>query len=164
MLYGLYGVNGAGFGHLLPVFLATSKEYGGAAMKVFDIGIMMLVSSALVLFVQLSTAKLQFWLGAKKTFVGSTFIFAFMTPLLPCSALPQNSILRWVLLLIVQVLIDAANNACFVCINVFLGNSVEPDLLGTVNGLGMSVSCIGSISFIRYCCIIFIGYNGAIII
>ncbi|XP_065671630.1 uncharacterized protein LOC136089512 [Hydra vulgaris] len=143
MLYGLYGVVGIGIEGILPVFLATSKEYGGAAMTVFDIGIMLLISSILFLIVQFGTSKLQYKLGAKTMFVGCNFIFACMTALLPCSTLPQNSKLRWVLLLIVQVLINVVNNACFICINILLGNSVEQDLLGTVNGLGMSVSCIG---------------------
>ncbi|XP_065639994.1 uncharacterized protein LOC105845248 [Hydra vulgaris] len=143
MLYGLYGVVGTGVAQFLPSFLATSRDYGGAGMTVLDIGIMLFVSSILVLIAPLGTSKLQFWLGAKKTFVGSTIIFAFMVVLLPSSASPKNSILRWILLLIVQVLIDVVNNACFISINIFLGNSVEPDLLGTINGFGMSISCIG---------------------
>ncbi|XP_065640003.1 uncharacterized protein LOC124815304 isoform X2 [Hydra vulgaris] len=143
MLYGLYGVVGIGIEEIIPVFLATSKDYGGAAMTVFDIGIMLLVSSILFIIAQFSTSKLQYRLGAKTTFVGCIFIFACATPLLPCSTLPQNNKLRWVLLLIIQVLINVVNNACFICVNIFLGNSVEHDLLGTVNGLGMSVSCIG---------------------
>ncbi|XP_065670983.1 uncharacterized protein LOC136089194 [Hydra vulgaris] len=143
ILYGVFGIVGTGIGEIYPVFLATSLEFGGAAMKVFDIGIMLLISSVLVLIAQLGTSKLQFWFGAKKTIIGCTIIFACMTPLLPCSVLPQNRTLRWIFLLIVQVSINAANNVCFICINIFLGNSVEPDLLGTVNGLGMSVSCIG---------------------
>ncbi|XP_065640005.1 uncharacterized protein LOC105847360 isoform X2 [Hydra vulgaris] len=134
ILYGLYGIVGIGFGEIAPVFLATAKNYGGLAMTVFELGILILIYSIIVVIAQVFTAK---------TFIGCILIFASVTPLLPLSALLKNSALRWIFLTIVFVLVNSVNNVCFICINVFLGNSVKPDLFGTVNGLGMSVSSIG---------------------
>nr|XP_012555465.2 protein ZINC INDUCED FACILITATOR-LIKE 1 isoform X1 [Hydra vulgaris] len=143
ILYGLYGIVTTGFYEILPVFLATSEEYGGNAMTVFDIGSFILISSIFIIITQLATSKIQFWFGAKKAFIGGIFIFICMVPLLPVSGLIKKGTSRWIFLMFVQVSINAVISVCFVCLNVFLGNSVEPDLLGTINGLGMSVSCIG---------------------
>ena len=49
----------------------------------------------------------------------------------------------WVVLVIVLLLLQSPMASGFLAINILVNNTVEEDLLGSANGLAMSMSSIG---------------------
>ncbi|XP_047144876.1 uncharacterized protein LOC105844703 isoform X2 [Hydra vulgaris] len=144
MLYGLYTLFTIGYEELFPVFASTSIEYGGLGMSTSEIGLLYLVISITMFILQLVLVnKMINRFGSKKIFIVSSLIFGFLMPFIPLISVIKNKVFLWIILWINQVFIRVAMTSGFTAVNIFINNSVESDLLGIANGVGMSASSIG---------------------
>ncbi|XP_065660299.1 uncharacterized protein LOC136084084 [Hydra vulgaris] len=143
-LYGFYTLFSIGYEELFPVFASTSIEYGGLGMSSSEIGLLYLIVSISMFILQLLlVSKMIHRFGSKKIFISSSLIFGSLMPLIPLIGVIKNKIILWIILWINQVFVRVAMTSGFTAVNIFINNSVESDLVGLANGVGMSASCIG---------------------
>uniref|UniRef100_A0A7M5WZF7 Major facilitator superfamily (MFS) profile domain-containing protein n=2 Tax=Clytia hemisphaerica TaxID=252671 RepID=A0A7M5WZF7_9CNID len=144
LLYAIFSVVGIGLSELIPLYLATSRDYGGMALSTREIGVAFLISAALLLILQLTVIT---WVakryGARFLYITGSIAFGLAMPLLPLTGRINNESTMWVVLVLVLVLLLSPMAAGFLAINILVNNTVEEDLLGSANGLAMSMSSIG---------------------
>eukprot|EP00111_Clytia_hemisphaerica_P001231 TCONS_00003507-protein len=144
LLYGMCAFNSVGVDELLPLFLASSREYGGLGMTTRDIGLAYLISAAVMVVLLLT---LLTWFsrrfGAKILMLVSLIGFGLAVPFIPLSGFIQNEKARWAALVINILLTKIPQSGQFLAINVIVNNTVGEDLVGSANGLAFGISSIG---------------------
>ncbi|XP_047146406.1 uncharacterized protein LOC105844592 [Hydra vulgaris] len=143
-LYGFLTLFTIGYEDLFPVFASTSIDYGGLGMSTSEIGLLYLYVSITMFILQLVLVnKMIDRFGSKKIFISSSLIFGSLMPFIPLISVIKNKTLLRVILWINQVFVRVAMTSGFTAVNIFINNSVESDLVGLANGIGMCTSCIG---------------------
>lgn len=144
LLCGTYRPIAIAYDELFPVFAATSKKYGGFEFSTANIGVALLLVAIISTFVEIPTAT---WLiskyGSKKIFIYCTVLQSLLFPVLVILAQISNVVLFWIVLILVLTITRLCIEGSAITIALFLNNSVEADLTGTANGIGMTVSAIG---------------------
>lgn len=144
VLYGTFSLVDIGISEMFPILAATSAKYKGLGFTTENIGTVLMVASIFVGILQLTILpKLNNRYGSKKVLIASDLLLAFCCPLLPCIAAIENRIVLWTVIVLLILVIRACIFTCYLSINIFVNNSVEPDLLGSANGLAMTFASLG---------------------
>ncbi|XP_057308427.1 uncharacterized protein LOC130646269 isoform X1 [Hydractinia symbiolongicarpus] len=144
LLYGSYAIIAIGYDELFPIFAATSKKYGGFAFTTSNIGVSLLVVAAVSVVLEIPLAtKLIAKYGAKRVFIACTMLQSFLFPMHVVLTQISNTTLFWFLLIFTLIVTRLCIEGSLITVAVFLNNSVEAELLGTANGIGMTVSAVG---------------------
>ncbi|XP_057303046.1 uncharacterized protein LOC130642346 [Hydractinia symbiolongicarpus] len=128
---------------IYPVFAATAKEYNGYGFSSQQIGLCLLIVTCLMILIQVPLiGKLTSKFGSRKVFVFASLMMVFCLPMNVSIAVIINKYLFWICLVVMSLLTRLALEGGFVTVNVFLNNSVPSDLVGSANGLCMSLTCL----------------------
>lgn len=144
ILYGTYSIAAVGFDEMFPLYAATSKLYNGFGFTTRQIGVALLAMAIFIpIFQVVVISKLTRRFGPRKVFIGSTLAMAFSIPLVPSLVPISNNIVFWFLLVVILLFTRVAVSGAFLAVNILLNNSVTSELLGSANGLGMTLSSAG---------------------
>jgi len=144
LLYGIYAYTGVGYVEQFPLYAATAREYHGYGFTPSEIGISLMITSVIILVAQFTImTRVVKYLGLIKCFKYSCLMIGLLIPLTPLWERIENRYLFWFVMMFSYVCTKFFNALAFLCINVMINNSVEPELSGFVNGLGMTISTIG---------------------
>lgn len=144
ILYGIYPPIYIVFDELFPVLAATSKKYGGFGFSTINIGEVLTAVAIISLFAVIPLAtKLIKKYRAKTVFIYCTVLQSLLFPVVVLLAHISNTTLFWILLILVMVIIRLCMDTSSIAATLILNNSVEANLVGTVNGIGMTLSGIG---------------------
>lgn len=144
VLYGTYSLVAIGFDELVPLFLATSKRYRGLNFTPADIGLALLIVAIILIILQVTLlASLTTKYGSKRVLIICLLTMAFSFPFLPSISVIQNEVWMWFILCLYLLVCRLCLAGAFLAINILVNNSVGPSLLGSANGLAMSLSSGG---------------------
>jgi len=145
--YGLYSYIGLALAESYPLLAAAAKQYNGYGFSPSNIGTSLMATSVVVLIFQFTImSRIIQYFGLIKCFRYCCFVIAAITPILPLCERIENKYLFWFAMMTGLASIRFFNALAFLCVNVMINNSVESDLLGFVNGFGMTISTIGRAS------------------
>lgn len=144
VLYTFFSFAAVGSNELFPLFSATSVEYTGLGFSPTQIGNTLLIAAVSLLVLQTTLlSRVLTVLGSKKTLIISTLVFATVFPLLPLLPRVKNKRLFAFFVQLLVIIQRSAVSLCYLALNILLNNTVSADLRGSMNGLAMSVSCVG---------------------
>ncbi|XP_047123403.1 uncharacterized protein LOC100214368 isoform X1 [Hydra vulgaris] len=144
VFYGFQSLTIIAFEELFPVHAATEISYSGYGMSESEIGTVFLIVASVVIVLQLTIIRNTMnRIGAKKMLSAATLGFGFLIILMPTVGMVKHKLGFWITMCIHQILIRSMMSSGFLAINMLLNNSVSSLLLGTANGLAMSVTAIG---------------------
>jgi len=144
VLYALYAFLGVGFDELFPLYAATSRDYAGFGFNTSEIGTSLMIAAIVVLITQfIVMSRITQYFGLRKTFVCACLAATFFLPIIPLSYHIENKRVFWFVMLSALIMLRFVVALAFLIINLMLNNASDPELLGFVNGFGMTVSTIG---------------------
>ncbi|XP_057305381.1 uncharacterized protein LOC130642307 [Hydractinia symbiolongicarpus] len=142
-LTAIYYMLAVAYEDIYPVLAATTKKYNGYGFNTKDIGLSLLIVSCLMIAIQVPLlGKLTSKYGPRKVFIFSSLALVFCCPINVSITSIQNKNLFWTCVIIISLLTRLALEGGFVTVNVFVNNSVTSDLVGSANGLCMSLTCL----------------------
>ncbi|XP_065680206.1 uncharacterized protein LOC124806378 isoform X3 [Hydra vulgaris] len=150
IVYAIFGMIAIGYIELFIIFAATSAEFEGLSMSSSHIGLLLMICAVIDVIGSVTISpKIVQKFGAKTAFIywiiGCGCIYSFV----PALVLITNNGIRWFSLVTCLGAINIFISGCFITVNIFVSNSVLPELQGTFTGLAMSVSCIGRLTNVR---------------
>lgn len=152
ILFCLFAIVDIGFKEMFPIYSATIPKYKGLGFSSSDIGtILMVVTLILPVFQLTFLPKLNERYGSKVVLVGSTITSTFLMPMLPSTGLLNSRIAAWTFLGLIFFLVQAMTFLSYHSINIFVNNSVGPDLVGLANGVSMTFASLGRLASPTLC-------------
>lgn len=140
-LYGVTSFSNTGFDELWPIFADSSRKYGGLNFTTSQIGTGILIAAIPSIFLIFLAAPIERRFGTKNIFLLCSNILIFLFPVFPfIGAIPERYVWFGVVPLLTLSRINVS--LTFFSVNIFLNDSVEPQYIGAVNGLGMMISSI----------------------
>ncbi|XP_057300510.1 uncharacterized protein LOC130633089 [Hydractinia symbiolongicarpus] len=143
VLTAIYYMLTLAYEEIYPVLATTSTKYNGYGFNTKDIGLSLLIVSCLMIAVQVPLlGKLTSKYGPRKVFIFSSLALVFCCPINVSIQSIPNKKFFWTCVIIISLLTRLALEGGFVTVNVFVNNSVTSDLVGSANGLCMSLTCL----------------------
>ena len=144
LLYAIFSMVDIGYNEMLPVLTSTSPEYNGMAFSPSQIGALLMIAPLCYIvpqFVLMPFLHNRF--GSKRLFIYCNLVLVFVYPMLPAATAVKDRQMLYAILVATIIVIRVCVFGCAVSINIIVNNSVEPNLLGAVNGFAISVVSIG---------------------
>ncbi|XP_057306352.1 uncharacterized protein LOC130644670 [Hydractinia symbiolongicarpus] len=145
ILYTIYPPVCTVFDELFPVFAATSRKYGGYGFSTSNIGVALVTVSIISIFAVISLfSKLIVRYGAKKVFIYCAIFQSLLFPVpVMLAKVVYNTKLFWILLILVLIIIRVCIEGTVITAVLIMNNSASADSIGTINGIGLTLSCFG---------------------
>ena len=142
----LFAIADIGFEQLFPILASTDRQHHGMDFEPAQVGLVLMIVSIVQIAFQLTLLpKLSNRLGPRKLFVVSNIVQAIFSPLLPAVALLESKEAMWVGLVVVIFLVRTCVFTGYLSLNILLNNSVDVALIGSANGVTMSVKYFGKL-------------------
>ena len=146
LLFVLFAITDIGFEQLFPILASTDRQHNGMSFQPPQVGFVLMIVSIVQIVFQLTVLpKLSNRLGPRRLFVVGNIAQAIFFPLLPAVALLQSKEAMWVGLVVVIFLVRTFVFTGYLSLNIILNNSVDVALIGSANGVTMSVKYFGKI-------------------
>ncbi|XP_057317141.1 uncharacterized protein LOC130662323 isoform X2 [Hydractinia symbiolongicarpus] len=135
LLYLTTGIVNNGFDEMFPVLAATTHEYGGFDFSPANIGTTLLIMAFATILVVTTVGT--------KMFIYCVLLQSICFPILPLLSNLSNGALFWLLLMTLMTTIRLCSEETSIVMAVFMNNSVENNVRGMANGLGITGSSLG---------------------
>ena len=144
LLATFYAMPTIAFVGVYSVWASSKEEFNGLEFSPLDIGMsLFIVCCFLVVAQPLLLTRIAKKLGGKWLMIICCFCLVLFQPFYPMLVKIQNKYLLWVALTSTLFICRFAVSGTGTSLNVFINNSVTPDLTGSANGLAMTMSCAG---------------------
>ena len=144
LLYGLFSVADVGFCEVFLILAATDPTYKGMGYSTSQLGAVLMVVSLLIVILQITLIpKLNKHFGSKNLLISSCLTLTFLYPMLPVVAAIHNRTALWICLILLIFVVLNCSFTGYLSINILVNNSVGPDLLGSANGIAMTIASVG---------------------
>ncbi|XP_065902795.1 uncharacterized protein [Dysidea avara] len=144
LIYSLFSFGVIGFDECFSLWSATRISLGGLGFSLHNIGTVLAIVGVLMIpCSSLLFAPFERKFGALLTHHIHTASLIIILPIFPSlTYFSETPGVLWTFLIILLLIIRVSFNNCIVAQGLFINNSVTPDKLGAVNGLGITVTSL----------------------
>ncbi|XP_065902788.1 uncharacterized protein [Dysidea avara] len=143
-LMGLFSFFSIGFDECYSLWSSTDRSLGGLGFSLNNIGVTLAIAGVMSVPLSLTIYNIMDKrIGTLMTYQINASIMIILVVLFPSMTyISENHFLLWIVLIVIMVIIRTTFSNCFICQGLFVSNSVTPDKLGAINGLGIAVTSL----------------------